>query len=253
MPAAAAPLENPFWNGGSFRPAGTVDTDTMQSLRVLHTLCGQLASGTTQAIAERHRVDNLLALLADLAAGTAGEVGAHGATWDTLTTNQAWDLTRLYARVALDYAWAASRIAGKLAHGKPVTTLHEWPDHERYPGNDWLTADPGRRVYPVQLPPPPARLGGWYAEQVATLNPFLADSHRQMLDAVVRVLKVHPDDLRTDGLAGERLEPEDRAAYDPRQAHLHTAAVGLHTYASGCARAVVLLDVTSTTGGTDAP
>jgi len=245
------PIENPFWNGGTFRSGRAVDEDTMRSLRVLHTLCGQLASSSAEAAAGLDRLDNLVALLDDVAAGSVGETGAHGHDWGTILTNHVWDLTQLYARTALDYAWASSRVASKLAAGQRLTPLTEWPDNERHPGGDWLTTDPGRRMYPVQLPAPPPHLGPWYAEQVATLNPFLASTHQRMLDTVVQVLKVSPDDLRGDRLSAERLVPEDRTVYDPRRARLDTTAAALHTYATGCARAVVLLDTTSAHSGTD--
>jgi hypothetical protein len=73
-----------------------------------------LASSVAEARAGRDRFDNLFALLNHLGLGAAGEVGAQGHTWDTLLTNQRWDLTRLYAEVALYYAWAGSRITGRL-------------------------------------------------------------------------------------------------------------------------------------------
>lgn len=91
MPNSSAPIENPFWNGGMYRSGRAVDTDTMQSLRVLHTLCGQLAASTAEAGAGLDRLDNLLALLDDVAAGTAGETGAHGYDWGTILANQLWD------------------------------------------------------------------------------------------------------------------------------------------------------------------
>jgi hypothetical protein len=248
------PIEDPFWNGGGFTPGERVDADTMSSLRVLHALCGQLGAAVAATAADRDRRDNLLALLDDLADGTAGEVGAHGYTWDSLLIDHRWRLTHLYAAAALDYAWAASRIATRLTTtAGPVTPLHQWRDHERHPGPDWLTADPGHRVHPVQLAPPDSRLGRWYATRVTEVNGLLADAHPRMHDLVVRVLKVHPDDLRSGGSATNepRLNQDDHAEYEPRRARLHEAATALHVYAAACARAVVLLNVTSATGGRD--
>jgi hypothetical protein len=243
------PIENPFANGGMFTRGQLVDDDTVRPLQVLHTLTGQLAAAVAEAHSGRDRVDNLFALLDGLAEGTTGDVGARGDMWDAVVSTYRWDLTRLYGQTALDYAWAASRIAGTLATGRPLTPLAQWADNERHPGADWLTADPERRVYPVQVPPPPAGLGPRHGDEVAALNEMLADTHRRMLDTVIHVLKVHPDDLRGDPAEPPRLEPEDWAAYDPRCARLEAAGSALYTYASAC-RAVVLLDVVAAPGGT---
>jgi hypothetical protein len=253
---AAVPMEDPFWNGGMFRAGRAVDADTMRLLAILHAMCAQLAASTAQAAVERDRFDSLFVLF-DAAAGgplgAAGELGARGDALGGVLTTYLWDLTRLYAQAALDYAWVASHTAGKLATGQPVAPLTDWPDDERLPGGQALTADIGRRLYPLQLLSPPSRLGPWYAEQITELNAFLTDTHRQMVDAATRVLEANPDDLRTDGLEGERLLADDRHAYDPRQVDLYAAAVALHAYASRCARAVVLLDVTRARGGDDEP
>lgn len=244
------PIENPFANGGMFTRGQLVDDDTVRSLQVLHTLTGQLAAAVDEAHAGRGRVDNLFALLDGLAEGTTGDVGARGDTWDAVVSTYRWDLTRLYGQTALDYAWAASRIAGILATGRPLIPLAQWADNERHPGADWLTADPERRVYPVQVPAPPAGLGTRHADEVTALNEMLADAHRRMLDTIIHVLKVHPDDLREDHAESPRLEPEDRAVFDPRCARLEATGSALYTYASACARAVVLLDVVAAPGGT---
>lgn len=244
------PLEDPFSTG---LPRGDrVDADTMSALQVLHALCGQLAAAVATTAVERDRRDNLFTLL-DHLPGAGGEVGAHGYTWDSLLIDHHWRLTHLYAAATLDYAWAASRIANKLtAAPGPVTPLEQWSDGERHPGPDWLTINPGRRMFPVQLPAPDPALGRWYVGYVRDLNPLLAESHQRMHDMVVRVLKVHPDDLRSGGSAEDtlRLSQDDHAEYEPRRVRLHEAAAGLHVYAAACARAVALLNVT-TAGGRD--
>jgi uncharacterized protein (TIGR02391 family) len=65
----------------------------MRSLAILHTLCGGLAASTTQAAAERDRLETLLVLLDGLARGAVGEVGARGHTCYGLLINRVWDLT----------------------------------------------------------------------------------------------------------------------------------------------------------------
>ncbi|GGM22735.1 hypothetical protein ACFFX1_10940 [Dactylosporangium sucinum] len=246
------PIEDPFWT--SAPPGERVDADTMTALRVLHALCGQLAASVAAVGADRDRRDSLIGLLDALSRGAAGEVGAHGYTWDSLLIDHHWRLTHLYAAAALDYAWAASRIATKLAAGAgPVVPLQQWPDRERHPGPDWLTADPGHRVSPLQLPAPDDRLGQRHAGQVREANALLAETHPRMHDLVVRVLKVHPDDLRSGGDATDapRLSQDDHAAYEPRRVRLHEAATALHIHAAACARAVVLLNVASAEGRRD--
>lgn len=138
-------------------------------------------------------------------------------------------LTQLYARTALDYAWAASWIASKLAAGHRVASLVDWPDNEQAPEWGMAYHRPRPTMYPVQLPPP-TPLGPWYAEQVTTLNSFLADTHQRMFDVLVRVLKVHPGDLRDNRLPQPRLLPKTarrttRAApgyTPPRQPYIPT-------------------------------
>ncbi|MEU7802553.1 hypothetical protein AB0B10_25165 [Micromonospora arborensis] len=244
------PIENPFWNGGMFTVGPAVDKDTHASLRVLHTLCGQLAASLSGARTDRDRFDNLFALLDDVASGTVGEVGAHGAAWDTTLTDYRLNLARLYANAALDYAWAASSVAHRLAAGEAVAPLRDWPDDVRHPGAPWLAADPAGRLNQVQMPTPAPRLGRWYAGQVTELNQLLGAAHQRMVNAVTQAMKDQAEDLHGDANKPLHRGLEGRGEADQRCTQLEDAATALHTYASACARAVVLLSVTTALGGT---
>lgn len=246
-----SPIANPFWNGGTFTVGPTVDKDTHVSLRVLHTLCGQLAASLSAARTDRDRFDNLFVLLDDAASGTVGEVGAHGDTWDATLTDYRLNLARLYANAALDYAWAASQVAHRLAANETVAPLRDWPDDVRHPGALWLAADPAGRLNLVQMPTPSPLLGPWYDGQVTELNQLLGAAHQRMVDAVAQAMKERAEDLCGDANRPLHRGLEDRRESDQRCTRLEDAAAALHTYASACARAVVLLGVTTTLGGTD--
>jgi hypothetical protein len=225
-------------------PAGTrVPADTISTLRVLHTLCGQLAVAVVTARAEHDRIEYLLDQLDAGSAGAQGEVGAHGDTWDTLQVNHRWAMTRVYAEAALDYAWAASRTAGILLAGDQLTPFDQWPVDLRRPGHGWLLADPDGRLPLLQLPAPAAELGTWVAADTAALNELISAAHARMLAAVVALVKVRPVDLISDQLIDPvPLDHEGRSRNEPRCAQLLDAASAVDDYAAGCARAVVLLN-----------
>ncbi|MFJ5668493.1 hypothetical protein ACIQAR_22655 [Micromonospora chalcea] len=245
------PIVNPFWNGGMFNAGLAVDEDTQASLRVLHTLCGQLAASLSEVRTGRDRLDNLIALLWDMTDGAVGEVGAYGDTWDTTLGDYRLNLARLYANAALDYAWAASQVAGGLAAGEAVEPLRDWPEDVRSPGAAWLAADPAGRLKLVQMPMPSLRLGEWYRHQITELDLLLGAAHQTMADAVSQVMKARAEDLCGDPDKPLQLGLEDRPGADQRHTQLEDAAAALHTYASACARAVVLLNVTTAVGGTE--
>ena len=239
----ARQLKNPFHVGGMFSAGGRVPADTIATLRVLHTLCGQLAATLAAARAEHDRLESLLDVLEAASTGAVGEVGAHGDTLDTLMINHRWATTRVYAEAALDYAWAASRSAGTLLAGDPLAPFDDWPEHIRRPGHDWLLSDPDGRLPLLQLPTPAAELGAWVTTETAALNDLLREAHRRMLDAVVSLAKVRPVDLLSDQLTDPvPLQHTNRSDNEPRCMQLFHAAAAVDDYAAGCARAVVLLN-----------
>ena len=236
-------LKSPFHIGGMFTAGRRVPADTISTLRVLHTLCGQLAATLTAERAEHDRTELLLDELDAASAGARGEVGAHGDTWDTLLINHRWAMTRVYAEAALDYAWAASRAAGILLAGDELTPFDDWPDKLRRPGHEWVLADLDVRLPRLNLPAPVAELGVWVAADTATLNDLISDAHRRMLAAVVALAKVRPVDLTNDQLIDPvPLEHQGRSRNEPRCTQLQDAAAAVDDYAASCARAVVLLN-----------
>ncbi|MFC7245308.1 hypothetical protein ACFQO7_22775 [Catellatospora aurea] len=237
-------IDNPFWRvwQGPRERFQAVDEVTMRSLEVVHTLCRHLAADVTAAGAGVTRMDSLTSMLEGKAAGAYGEVGARGHRWHSIWITHHWNMTSLYAQASLDYAWATSRIASMLAADLKVPPLTAWSDDDRYPSSDWLTADPDQRLAPVQVRGTAVKV--LQGHEVVGINDYLKVSHGRMVDAMVKVLKVSPDDFK-DRLGDPHvavMEPEDSQAHDARRSRLLDAAVALDAYGAGCACAIVAVD-----------